>query len=382
VPIPFAGWEAGYAPENAYLLTDPGNYLMHVGFEVDEEVWLTQDDVAKGEDTVVKRAIEWIQNLAYTHDVAVNKTYVKPDIDSVLVTAQVENPNQHDLSVEVMIINLDSTITNYFNMFDDGLHGDGVANNSLWANFYRPTGEQSFKVSVTTNDISAETSRSLPNVTWFTTIGPLNYVRMTPYLLPEITIEPGGINSVKLHLINNGNDTRADNIEARLYSNTPNITIHEHYSRFSNIPAGDTVESAQGYSFQISESIHMDTTIYLMLDISSDGFHFWTDSIELNIVTAINHSPIRIPTTYSLEQNYPNPFNPSTTIDFSLPKPDFVELKVYNILGKEVSTIVSKKLKQGNHTYQFDGKNLASGIYYYQLLAGEYIEVKKMILLK
>jgi predicted GH43/DUF377 family glycosyl hydrolase len=86
--------------------------------------------------------------------------------------------------------------------------------------------------------------------------------------------------------------------------------------------------------------------------------------------------------SFALNQNYPNPFNPSTTIKFTLPKSEYVELKVYNILGKEVATLVSIKLNQGNHTYQFDGKNLASGIYYYQLVAGEYREVKKMILIK
>jgi ligand-binding sensor domain-containing protein len=85
---------------------------------------------------------------------------------------------------------------------------------------------------------------------------------------------------------------------------------------------------------------------------------------------------------YRLSQNYPNPFNPSTTIEFSLPKSEFVELKIFNILGKEVSTLVSKKLNQGGHIYQFDGKDLASGIYYYQLVAGEYREVMKMIILK
>ena len=88
------------------------------------------------------------------------------------------------------------------------------------------------------------------------------------------------------------------------------------------------------------------------------------------------------PLTFSLEQNYPNPFNPSTTIEFSLPKSELTTLKVYNILGKEVATLVSNKLNQGNHTYQFDGKNLASGVYYYQLVGGEYREVKKMILIK
>jgi predicted GH43/DUF377 family glycosyl hydrolase len=91
---------------------------------------------------------------------------------------------------------------------------------------------------------------------------------------------------------------------------------------------------------------------------------------------------IIVPGEYLLHQNYPNPFNPSTTIEFTIPKSEFVELKVYNILGKEVSILVSNKLHQGNHTYTFDGKNLASGIYYYQLVAGDYTEVKKMILLR
>jgi hypothetical protein len=92
----------------------------------------------------------------------------------------------------------------------------------------------------------------------------------------------------------------------------------------------------------------------------------------------VNRSPIY----YYLTQNYPNPFNPSTTIEFTLPKSEFVELKVYNILGKELATLVSKKLNPGNHIYIFDSKNLASGIYYYQLVAGDYRKVKKMILLR
>ena len=93
-------------------------------------------------------------------------------------------------------------------------------------------------------------------------------------------------------------------------------------------------------------------------------------------------SDIVLPGHYVLRQNYPNPFNPSTTIEFTLPKSEYVKLKIFNILGKEVATLVSRKLNQGNHTYQFDGKDLASGVYYYQLAAGEYREVKKMILLR
>jgi hypothetical protein len=95
-----------------------------------------------------------------------------------------------------------------------------------------------------------------------------------------------------------------------------------------------------------------------------------------------NYLGIYLPQNFHLYQNYPNPFNPATTIRFSMPENEYVELKVYNILGKQVANLVSTKLNQGNHSYIFDAKNLASGIYYYQLIAGDYREIKKMILLK
>ena len=105
-------------------------------------------------------------------------------------------------------------------------------------------------------------------------------------------------------------------------------------------------------------------------------------AVENQGITKIEHNSYHSVKQFDLRQNYPNPFNPSTTIEFTLPKSEFTTLKVYNILGKEVSTLISRKLNQGKHTYTFDGKNLASGIYYYQLEAGDYREVKKMILLK
>jgi len=111
----------------------------------------------------------------------------------------------------------------------------------------------------------------------------------------------------------------------------------------------------------------------------------WGEKFELpeSMANNIDKSEIiKLPQICTLSQNYPNPFNPSTKIEFTIPKSEFVELKVYNILGNEVSTLVSKKLNQGNHTYTFNGKNLASGIYYYQLVTGDFREVKKMILLR
>jgi hypothetical protein len=86
--------------------------------------------------------------------------------------------------------------------------------------------------------------------------------------------------------------------------------------------------------------------------------------------------------SYRLSQNYPNPFNPTTDIEFSIPKSEFVTLKVYNILGEEVITLISEKLTIGKYKYEWDASNLSSGIYFYRIQAGDFVETKKMILIK
>jgi len=88
------------------------------------------------------------------------------------------------------------------------------------------------------------------------------------------------------------------------------------------------------------------------------------------------------PNDYILTQNYPNPFNPSTNINFAIPNSDFVTLKIYNILGSEVATLVNETLEAGSYIFNFDASNLASGIYLYELRAGNFSEIKKMNLLK
>jgi hypothetical protein len=88
------------------------------------------------------------------------------------------------------------------------------------------------------------------------------------------------------------------------------------------------------------------------------------------------------PRVYKLSQNYPNPFNPSTTIEFTIPKSEFVSLKVYNLLGQIVTELVSKQLDVGDYTYEWSAGDMASGIYYYRLEAGDFQQVKKMVLMK
>jgi hypothetical protein len=104
---------------------------------------------------------------------------------------------------------------------------------------------------------------------------------------------------------------------------------------------------------------------------------------DFGTITAIGGSAnSTIPVKYALEQNYPNPFNPSTVIEFKMPSAGIVSLKVYNILGQEVKTIVDGMQPAGSYTYRFDGANLSTGVYFYRLQAGSFIQVRKMLLLK
>jgi hypothetical protein len=88
------------------------------------------------------------------------------------------------------------------------------------------------------------------------------------------------------------------------------------------------------------------------------------------------------PISYSLLQNYPNPFNPSTTIKFSIQKDNLVTLKIYNLLGQEVATLVNTELKAGLHTYNFNASRLSTGVYFYTIKSGSFNQTKKMLLLK
>ena len=85
---------------------------------------------------------------------------------------------------------------------------------------------------------------------------------------------------------------------------------------------------------------------------------------------------------FQLFVNYPNPFNPTTTIKYSIPSDGYVTLKIFNALGEEVSTLVNEFRSTGNYEIIFDASNLTSGIYFYKIQSGNFIETKKMILLK
>jgi len=89
-----------------------------------------------------------------------------------------------------------------------------------------------------------------------------------------------------------------------------------------------------------------------------------------------------MPRTFELGQNYPNPFNPTTLISYQLPVASEVSLKVYDVLGREVMTLVNGKQDAGSYNLNFNASNLSSGVYFYRLQAGSFVQTKKMMLVK
>ncbi|MCX6165889.1 MAG: T9SS type A sorting domain-containing protein, partial [Ignavibacteriae bacterium] len=95
-----------------------------------------------------------------------------------------------------------------------------------------------------------------------------------------------------------------------------------------------------------------------------------------------NEIVISLPKKFSISQNYPNPFNPVTKIDFDLPNDCNVSIKLYDITGREIKTLLNERKNAGYYTIDFTANNIASGVYFYRIVAGSYSEIKKMVLIK
>jgi hypothetical protein len=142
----------------------------------------------------------------------------------------------------------------------------------------------------------------------------------------------------------------------------------------ANNGGGNDNESA----FATNHVLNM--TRYMSSATVIDTFGRMHDAVLANI-TGVKEQP-KIPTSFGLAQNYPNPFNPTTSIKYMVPHTSNVVLKVYDTFGREVATLVNGQVQAGEYTVRFGTNNLASGVYFYRIIAGSFVETKKMLLVK
>jgi hypothetical protein len=133
-----------------------------------------------------------------------------------------------------------------------------------------------------------------------------------------------------------------------------------------------TTTEPQEYSY-VDNTVETGTYFYRLKQIDFLGTYDYSDEIEVEV---------NGPLTFDLKQNYPNPFNPSTMIKYSIPETGVVKLSIYSVLGEEVAVLFDGIVQSGFYEVTFDASSLPSGAYFYKLQSGNFVETKKMILLK
>ena len=148
-----------------------------------------------------------------------------------------------------------------------------------------------------------------------------------------------------------------------------------NWSTLGFVKGNGTSNAKHSYAFS-DEDASVGAFVYRLKQMDNDGSYKYSSEAEVTIGA---------PTAFALRQNYPNPFNPTTTIAYDIPAAGaghLVTLKVYDLVGREVATLVEEQQEPGRYEAKFDASRLAGGVYFYRIQAGSYTETKKLLLLK
>lgn len=144
------------------------------------------------------------------------------------------------------------------------------------------------------------------------------------------------------------------------------------YTSLGFINGKGTTTEMNDYSFT-DKTVDAGSYTYRLMQKDFDGTFAYSQEVEVDI---------DLPLDYSLDQNYPNPFNPTTTIRYAIPEDNFVSIKLYDVLGNEVITLVNEQKQAGRYEMLFNASNIASGVYYYQINSGSFTQTRKLMLMK
>ncbi len=356
--------------------------MIHKPFPVDEEVWLTRDGVARGEDDVVKRAMGWIASVTHAHDIRANGPYLRAGIDSLRLTASLANPLSHQAFVSAVVGEVAGGRLDSVLLFDDGMHGDGAGGDGILGNAVAaPAAEGMYTVSINTEDVATGVSRRLPDVTRFTTAGPVTLDSIA------VTFSRGNY-LFRPFLRNNGSTYSVRWASVSITCEDPWAnTVSASPARIPLLAPGSVAPVSAAFA------ITPDTATYpgyfnVKVHVGLEGWTYWSDSTR-TVITSVGSQASIVPASFALDQNYPNPFNPATVIPFEIGAMagqgqggSRVRLAVYDLLGREVATLVDEKKSPGRYEAVFNAAGLASGTYIYRLTAGDYTAAKKLTIVK
>lgn len=303
----------------------------------------------------------------------VDRPYAQPNSDTVKFMTRFWSLYNHPFTAQLIYKNSGSTQIDSTMLFDDGLHWDSLANDGIYGGYISPRQtEDIYSLSASMVDLVTNEHISSPKICGFTTAGPIK--------LDSIRILKGITNYYNLRpfVRNEGTEFSVGNAKIKLKCNDPWVSSVAGAIDLPAISPGASVGASSWIAISYYDSI-FPGYFNLKAEMSVDGWTYWTDSIT--IVTSVEDE-IQKPIAFKLEQNYPNPFNPSTSIQYAVSNNQFVSLKVYDIIGNEIETLINEEKPAGTYEVEFNAEKLTSGVYFYQLRAGNFIDTKKMILLK
>jgi hypothetical protein len=326
--------------------------------------------------------VVWYKNpyttVAYGKSFEVYPKYISPQQgDTLKLIAQIINSENHQVTVHALIQANNSTFQDSLQLFDDGLHNDSLPSDNIFGGlkWLDELDEDYFDIKLRTTDSDESITTYCANVGHFSTIGPVvfdNYE--TPQWVDTLF-------TLQYSLRNDDSTNTVTAVTAVVSTTDTNVAINQGTSHFGDIAPGE-VKSQVSFPIAIYHQ-NSPSSIDFIVHIFSDGSFFWSDNFTVIVpVTGIAENETNLPIEYALKQNYPNPFNPVTTIKYQIPELSFVTLKVYDVLGSEIITLVNEEKPVGSYEVEFNAAGLPSGVYFYQLNAGEFINTKKMILLK
>jgi len=318
-------------------------------------------------------------------EVTTSLSYAVPGEDSLIVTLKMEG----DTSNIILFAKIDSLNGNpigTMQLIDDGAHSDGAAGDSIYGNVWMTsTGiERHHSVGIKASITDSDTVRlNMNSRSHFTTIGPIVYDGQDSLFIN------GNRYYFNLTLANNGMITTASDLSAKIStSDTCIVSYSTGTASYGDIQAAESITPSAGNYFDATVNSNCATTeeqfIPFDIEILSDGYTYWKDSFELRVppIIGVKDEIAGLPTEYSLSKAYPNPFNPTTTIEYTLSQSGEVSLIIYNLLGQEVTRLVDVNQKAGYYRVTWDASNMTSGVYLYRLQAGEFVQTRKMVLLK
>lgn len=304
-------------------------------------------------------------------NISVEPTYVSPLQDSIFISAEALGESDGTSAFAIIKNLVDNTSSLPISL---------TLENGLWSGNWIPTSESFFSVDLMF--INSDTVL-YQQVGLFTSVGPLNVS-----MVGSLTGSPGNASVINFELINNSDVQSVSDVSVSFQAESMECILNMSGTTytFPEILPGDTINNDDSFVIVINNECNIDTTIYIDVNIHSSGTKWWEDSFGVNIET-LGLSKDNLPVAYSLENAYPNPFNPVTTIKYALPLKQFVNIDIFDLIGRKVKSLVSDNVDAGYRTIKWDatndlGQSVSAGMYIYTIQAGDFRETKKIILLK